>query len=109
MKKTVPIIILQIALFFFVLTGTARSQMIIDSSGNAVLKQRDPDSIGHFQEVSGSSNAIYVSGSHAYLANGGDGLRIYDITDPTDPVSIGHIDDGGQATHYHSGIYNYCI
>jgi len=32
-----------------------------------------------------------------YLANGYDGLRIYDVSDPTNPTNVGHINNGGYA------------
>jgi hypothetical protein len=36
-----------------------------------------------------------VSGNYAYLANGYDCLRVYDISNPANPVNVGHINDGG--------------
>jgi hypothetical protein len=43
---------------------------------------------------------ILVSGNRAYLANGEDGLRVYDISDPAAPKNIGHLipDGGGKIT-----------
>lgn len=38
---------------------------------------------------------VVISGDYAYLANGTDGLRIIDISDPTTPVSVGNVDPGG--------------
>jgi len=40
---------------------------------------------------------VAVSGKYAYLANGTDGLRIYDISNPTNLVAIGHTNNGGSA------------
>ncbi|WOO40306.1 hypothetical protein [Rubellicoccus peritrichatus] len=42
----------------------------------------------------GQARKVFVSGNYAYVANWLDGLRIYDISDPTNPQSVGHIDDG---------------
>lgn len=33
---------------------------------------------------------VALSGHHAYIAHGNDGLRIVDISDPTHPVQVGH-------------------
>lgn len=33
---------------------------------------------------------IAVAGTHAYLANFGDGVRVYDISNPTNPINIAH-------------------
>ena len=38
----------------------------------------------------GYAYGITVSNNYAYLANGSDGLRIYDITNPRTPINIGH-------------------
>jgi hypothetical protein len=49
-----------------------------------------------------------VSGNYAYLANADDGLRVYDIGDPTNVVNVGHIDNGGRANGVAvSGNYAY--
>lgn len=37
-----------------------------------------------------NASDIAVSGNFAYLANGTDGLRIYDISNPTNPINVGH-------------------
>ena len=36
--------------------------------------------------------AIAVAGDHAYVANTEDGLRVIDISTPTAPSAIGHLD-----------------
>jgi hypothetical protein len=38
----------------------------------------------------GFAMAIAVAGNYAYIANGGDGLRIYNVSNPTNPVTVGH-------------------
>jgi hypothetical protein len=38
----------------------------------------------------GSAYGIAVAGHHAYLANFGDGVRTYDISNPTNFINIGH-------------------
>ena len=37
------------------------------------------------------SLGIRVSGRYAYVANGDDGVRIYDVGDLSNPQPIGHI------------------
>jgi len=37
---------------------------------------------------------VAVAGNHAYVANSTDGLRVYDVSDPANPINTGH------------GIYN---
>ena len=37
---------------------------------------------------------ILVSGTYAYVADGGDGLRIIDVSDPASPVEAGFYDTG---------------
>ena len=45
----------------------------------------------------GFATAVVISGSHAFLANGGDGIRVYNVSDPTNPINVCHRDDGGNA------------
>ena len=41
---------------------------------------------------------VAVAGNYAYLANQYDGLRIYDVSDPTNPFEVAHVNDGGLAS-----------
>ncbi|RMH74775.1 MAG: T9SS C-terminal target domain-containing protein, partial [Calditrichaeota bacterium] len=51
---------------------------------------------------------VYVSGSHAYVADRYDGLRIIDVSDPTAPVEVGFYDTGDEARGvYVSGSHAY--
>jgi hypothetical protein len=52
--------------------------------------------VGHTNNA-GNARGVAVSGDFAYLANGGGGLRIYDITDPANPVNVGHTNNAGNA------------
>lgn len=45
----------------------------------------------------GTARGLAVAGNYAYLANSGDGLRVYDISGPGDPVNVGAINNGGEA------------
>ena len=51
---------------------------------------------------------VYVSGTYAYVADYGAGLRIIDVSDPTSPSEVGVYDTEGLAHGvYVSGIYAY--
>ena len=39
----------------------------------------------------GYAHGVAVSGKYAYLANDRDGLRIYDISAPSNPIHVGHL------------------
>jgi hypothetical protein len=41
--------------------------------------------------VGAYADSVYISGRYAYLANGFDGLRVFDIADPENATNIGHI------------------
>jgi len=45
--------------------------------------------IGQINDGS-QARSVAVAGDYAYLADNDDGLRIYDISDPTNPLSIAH-------------------
>jgi hypothetical protein len=51
---------------------------------------------------------VTVSGNYVYLANGSDGLRLYNIANPAQPVSVGNANNGGSAENVVvSGNYAY--
>ena len=56
--------------------------------------------VGHATNYpNGFAYGISVVGNYAYLANGsGDGLRIFDVSDPAKPVSIGQTNVTGDLT-----------
>ena len=72
------------------------------------LLHHDFNIIGQFDE-GGYSNGVYVSGSYAYFADGYDGLKIIDISDPTTPTKVGCFHDGDGYTYdvYVSGSFAY--
>jgi hypothetical protein len=53
------------------------------------LGQTNIEFVGHIAN-GGTANGVVVSGGYAYLANGQDGLRIYDVSNPAVPTNIGH-------------------
>ncbi|MCX6904945.1 MAG: tail fiber domain-containing protein, partial [Verrucomicrobia bacterium] len=53
-----------------------------------------PSLAGHIDN-GGTAQGVAVAGNYCYLANGEDGLRIYDISDPANPTNVAHMLDGG--------------
>src|SRR5713101_4461998 len=56
--------------------------------------QINPLNVGHINN-DGYAEIVAVSVNYAYLANREDGLRIYDVSDPTNPINIGHTNVSG--------------
>ena len=66
-----------------------------------------PQSIGRVRSFYGNFG-MFVRALAYILANGPDGLRIYDISNPTKLVTIGHTNNGGSAySVVLSGSYAY--
>ena len=42
----------------------------------------------------GLAAGIAVSGNNVFLANGTDGLRVYDVSNPTNPINVFHTNNG---------------
>jgi hypothetical protein len=42
---------------------------------------------------------VAVSGTYAYVANGGKGLGVYDVANPAEPVSVARVDPVGENGH----------
>jgi len=58
-------------------------------------------------DTAGYASGIAVAGTHAYVADG-TALRIIDVSDPTDPVEVGHFDGFADALDVAvSGSYAY--
>lgn len=68
---------------------------LLSSSGNG-LCQFNLVSVGHIND-GGVAGGVAVSGKYVYLANQSDGLRIYEVSDPTNPVNIAHTNNPGPA------------
>ncbi|MBM3242700.1 hypothetical protein FJZ31_41095 [Candidatus Poribacteria bacterium] len=47
------------------------------------------------------AHGVYISGSYAYLAGGGGGLRVIDVSSPENPEEVGFYDTPGVA----EGVY----
>jgi len=60
------------------------------------------------ERVSGKAISVFVSGSYAYVANGREGLRIVNVSDPGNPYEVGYFDALGSALDvFVSGSYAY--
>lgn len=66
------------------------------SSGATGLCQFTLVSVGHIND-GGVAAGLAVSSNHVYLANQSDGFRIYDVSDPANPVNIAHTNNPGPA------------
>ncbi|MGQ9583776.1 MAG: hypothetical protein ACUVXG_00065 [Anaerolineae bacterium] len=54
------------------------------------------------------AEGVYVLGEYAYIANRIRGLRVIDVSNPTDPQEVGYYSKGGEAHDVHvSGDYAY--
>src|SRR5215831_1464504 len=54
--------------------------------------------VGYAENVfNANSFGVAVSNGYAYVANDQDGLRVYNISNPTNPVAVGHANNGGNA------------
>ncbi len=59
-------------------------------------------------DTTGNAIDVYVSGKYAYVAGGGSGLQIIDISNPFSPTLTGTYDTTGNAVDvYVSGKYAY--
>src|SRR5260221_6445227 len=65
-------------------------------SSRQAFAQINPVSVGNGTNIPGGhALGVVVSNNYAYVANGFDGLRIYDVSDPTNPINVSHINNGG--------------
>jgi len=70
--------------------------VLLNATVTRALGQFTLLSVGHINN-GGTASDLAVSGNYVYLANESDGLRIYDVTDPTNPVNIAHATNSGSA------------
>ncbi|MCR4424466.1 MAG: hypothetical protein NUW10_07985, partial [candidate division WOR-3 bacterium] len=52
--------------------------------------------VGYYN-TPGVALGVAVSNSYAYVADGGSGLRVVDVSNPSNPVEIGHCETPGYA------------
>lgn len=66
--------------------------------GPLTLTQISPSRVGAVNNGYDKS-ALTVVGRYAYVAEYSGGLRVYDLSSPTNPIAAGFVDDGGGASH----------
>src|SRR3989442_1726130 len=92
-RRIIPLAVLTLKLHF--------------NSADYALAQFTLVNVGHTNN-GGFALSVAVSGNYVYLANDADGLRVYDISNPTNAVNVGHTTNGGYATRVAvSGNYAY--
>jgi hypothetical protein len=60
------------------------------------LNPTSPTEIG-FYDTGGCAWGVYVQDTIAYVADGSDGLRLINVSDPINPTEIGSYDTGDYA------------
>jgi hypothetical protein len=60
-----------------------------------------PREVGAY-DTPGSAVDVAVSGSYAYVADGGAGLRVIDVSNPSSPREVGFYDTPGWALAWRS-------
>ncbi len=63
-------------------------------AGIRIIDMNTMNEIGSY-DTNGWTYDVCVMGDYAYLADGGDGLRILDIANPASPVEVGAVDTDG--------------
>jgi hypothetical protein len=64
--------------------------------GRLVALDLDPVRVGGY-DTSGSALGMAVSGNYAYVADGGAGLQVIDVSNPANPQRVGGYDTSGEA------------
>ena len=72
----------------FLLAFTAIAFVLSVSTSNAEITE-----VG-FCDTPGTAKSVAVSGQYAYVADGWDGVRVIDISDPENPFEVGSCDAG---------------
>lgn len=68
-------------------TGTNTFYSVVDIKG----KIATPTAVGNIDfGAGGGFVGVVVRDKYAYMTNGDDGLRIVDVSDPANPISVGH-------------------
>src|SRR5579859_1135215 len=76
-----------------------KAALMLGYLGGTIAESRGQVTLTNISHINngGEAHNVALSGNYAYLANGSDGLRIYDISNPTNPFSAGHINSGASA------------
>lgn len=74
--------------YIFVAAGRSGGLKIYDTSSLSLVGEYD---------TPGSAEGVFVSGNYAFVADGLYGVRIIDISDPTNPTEVSYYDSPGEA------------
>lgn len=71
----------------------------VNLTGALTIQSSNAVTITAVTNVATVNNAskVAIAGNYLYLAVRADGLRIYNISNPANPVNVGHANDGAQA------------
>ncbi|GAH46287.1 unnamed protein product, partial [marine sediment metagenome] len=115
-KINVLLVILLISMFIVIpdlLISIQREiEIPIDEKNpNEIVNTRPPqESSVYYEDTTGSAYGVYVSGDYAYVADGGSGLAVIDVSDPTNPGTPVYEDTTGYAWGvYVNGDYAYVV
>ena len=70
----------------YLYTGMGSRLYVLDATS-----PNTPTVVGRSEPLGAYIPSLVVSGSHVYLADGIEGLRVVDISDPTQPVEVGNL------------------
>jgi hypothetical protein len=82
---------------------------IEEKNPNDIINTRPPqESSVYYEGTTGDAFDVYVSGDYAYVADGGSGLAVIDVSDPTNPgTPVYEATTGAALGVYVSGDYAY--
>ena len=69
---------------------------VTDGYRLVVFDLSDPASPSQIGEAPAAAGRVAVNGNHAHVACGNQGLRVFDVNDPTAPVEVAVLDTPGQ-------------
>jgi len=83
--------------------------LIDDKNTDEIINiERPKISHAYYEDTIGNASGVYVSGDFVYVADGGSGLAVIDISDPTNPGTPVYEDTTGSAMGvYVSGDFAY--
>ena len=113
-KKKISQIIILISMFIVIPNLLISIQRgieipIEEKNPNEIINTRPPQASSvYYENTTGFSYGVYVSGDYAYVADDDSGLAVIDISDPTNPGAPVYSDTTGTAHGiYVSGDYAY--
>lgn len=88
-------------------TSTPTSRLTVFGGNLEVTPQGEISILGTY-DTNGFAYSSYISGNFAYIADGAEGLKVVDVSDPTNPILVGSLANSSTAVGiYVSGRYAY--